>query len=65
MHAINKHKKKNYDYENIFEKRRRKMIWSFFIPFSFLEMVHGGTTQGYFHRPIDARPFARFFTFVE
>jgi hypothetical protein len=25
------------------------MIWLFFVPFSFLQMVPSGTTQGYFH----------------
>jgi hypothetical protein len=25
------------------------MIWVFFVPFSFLEVVPSGTTQGYFH----------------
>jgi hypothetical protein len=25
------------------------MIWLFLVPFSFLEVVPSGTTQGYFH----------------
>jgi hypothetical protein len=30
-------------------KGPKKMIWLFFVPFSFLEVVPSDTTQGYFH----------------
>jgi hypothetical protein len=52
MHVIDKHEKKIvYSCEKNLSKRPRKMIWPFLVPFSFLEVVPSGTTQGYF-RPI-------------
>jgi hypothetical protein len=45
MHAIDKHEKKNYSCENIYNKRPKKMIWLFLAPFSFLEVVSSGTMK--------------------
>jgi len=39
------------------------MIWLFLVPFSFLEVVPNGTTQGYFH-PITFNFEVRFQVFV-
>ncbi len=49
MHAIDKHQKYIYSCENISNKGPRKTIWLVFVVFLFLEVVPGGTTQGYFH----------------
>jgi hypothetical protein len=57
VHVIDKHEKKNYSCENILNKGPRKMIWLFLVPFSFLEVVLNGTTQGYFHPKMLANNF--------
>jgi hypothetical protein len=50
VHAIDKHEKIIiYSYDIFLSKGLKKMIWLFFVPFSFLEVVPSGTTQGYLH----------------
>jgi len=42
MHAVDKHEKKIYNYENLKKKMAPKMIWP-----PFIEVVLNGTTQGW------------------
>ncbi len=53
MHAIDKHEGKKIIVVKTFKvKGPKKMIKLFFLPFSFLEVVPNGTTQGYFHHDV-------------
>jgi hypothetical protein len=48
-HVINKHKKENYNYENISKKRPKNIIWPIFVPWLSFKGVPSGSTQSYFH----------------